>query len=152
MYLNGKGVETVDPTNTGGTVDHGDFTVSFTSALHSSGTIVDGRMVYLGNPCGLVVKAEGRSIYHMGDTEIMSDMALINEVHAPDIGIVPIGDRFTMGAGTAALACRKYFDFKTIIPCHYGTFPIIDQTPDAFLKEAAGLNVVVPAVGEAMEL
>ena len=70
-------------------------------------------------------------------------------MHQPEIGIVPIGDRFTMNAHTAALACKRYFDFKTVIPCHYGTFPIIDQTPDAFLAEMKGENVVVPTPGEA---
>ena len=72
----------------------------------------------------------------MGDTDIFSDMALINELHQPDIGIVPIGDRFTMGGAVAALACQRFFNFKHAIPCHYGTFPIIDQTPEKFVKPA----------------
>lgn len=153
MYLNGKGVEKVDPTNTGGTVHHQDLSVTFTQAWHSSGTISDGRPVYLGNPCGLVIKAkEGKTVYHMGDTEIFSDMGLINEMHAPEIGMVPIGDRFTMGAKSAALACRKFFRFKTIIPIHYGTFPILDPTADAFVAEMKGHNVVVPAAGKAIEV
>ena len=88
----------------------------------------------------------------MGDTEIFSDMALINEIYAPQIGLVPIGDRFTMGARTAAMACGKYFQFKTVVPMHYGTFPIIDQTPDKFISEAGGQNVMVANVGEAMDL
>ena len=50
-------------------------------------------------------------------------MALIAEFHRPDIGIVPIGDRFTMGARSAAFACKKFFSFEMILPCHYGTFP-----------------------------
>jgi len=80
----------------------------------------------------------------MGDTDIFSDMALINELYRPDIGIVPIGDRFTMGARTAALACSRYFSFKTIIPCHYRTFPIIDQSADRFLDEmGSGRDAVV---------
>ena len=68
------------------------------------------------------------TLYHMGDTDIFSDMALINELHEPKIGLVPIGDRFTMGGAVAALACRRFFDFETVIPCHYASFPIIDQT------------------------
>ena len=152
IYLNGQGVEAIDPTNPGGTVSQGDFDVSFTNAFHSSSTMVDGIPVYLGAACGLVFHAEGKSVFHMGDTEIFSGMALINELYAPQIGLVPIGDRFTMGAKSAALACSKFFQFESIVPMHYGTFPIIDPTPDKFIAEASGQNVVVPAVGDAIDL
>ena len=153
MYLNGAGVENVDPGNPGGTIDHGDFDVSFVKAYHSASTMIDGQNVYLGNPCGLVVRSsDGKSVYHMGDTEIFGDMALVNEIFAPKVGLVPIGDRFTMGARTAAMACEKYFRFDTVIPIHYGTFPIIDQTPDKFIAAAGGQNVVVPKVGEAIDV
>ena len=153
MYLNGKGVEKIDPGNTGGTIHHNDFSVTFTPAWHSSGTTSDGKSIYLGNPCGLAIAAkEGKTVYHMGDTAIFSDMGLINELYRPEIGMVPIGDRFTMGAKTAALACKKYFDFKTVIPIHYGTFPILDQTADKFVAEMKGQNVVVPEIGKAFEV
>lgn len=136
VWLNGQGVENCNPGNPGGTVDCGAFKTTFTVANHSSGTMQDGQSIYLGNPCGLVFEAEGEpTLYHMGDTNMFGDMALIQEFHRPDVGIVPIGDRFTMGGRQAAIACQRYFDFKTIIPCHYGTFPIIDPTPDVFLTE-----------------
>jgi len=152
MYLNNKGVEKVDPTNHGGGVDHGDFRVTFVNAQHSSSTMIDGQPVYLGNPCGLILAPkDGPTVYHMGDTEVMSDFAIINDLHAPNIGIVPIGDRFTMGAKSAAFACRRFFRFDTIIPCHYGTFPIIDQTADAFVAEMAGHNVVVMEPGGSID-
>jgi L-ascorbate metabolism protein UlaG (beta-lactamase superfamily) len=57
-----------------------------------------------------------------------------------------------MDAKQAALACKRYFNFKTIIPMHYATFPIIEQNASKFLAEMAGDNVVVPAVGTAMEV
>jgi len=154
MYLGGRGVGNVDPTNTGGGVDHPGFRLTFTPARHSSSTTVEGgNHVYLGNPCGLIIAPDdGPVIYHMGDTDIMSDMALIEELHHPEIGIVPIGDRFTMGAKSAALACRKFFNFKTIIPCHYGTFPIIDPDAVAFVAEMNGHNVVVPQIGARAEV
>ncbi len=153
MYLRTKGWEKINPGNTGGTLRHDDFSVTFTQAWHSSGTVVDGRSIYLGNPCGLMFKTkEGKAVYHMGDTEIFSDMGLINEMHKPEIGMVPIGDRFTMGAASAALACKKFFNFKTVIPIHYGTFPMLDQTADAFVAEMKGQNVVVPKPGEAFEV
>lgn len=146
MYLSGKGVENVNPGNPGGTIAGNGFDVTFTKAFHSSSTIVDGTPVYLGNPCGIILRAEGKTIYHMGDTEIFGDMALVQEFFQPDVGCVPIGDRFTMGAKQAAIACKRYFKFKTIIPIHYGTFPIIDQDASKFLAEMDGHNVVVPEV------
>ncbi len=135
-WLAEQGVENANPGNPGGTVDCGSFRTTFTVANHSSGTRQNGQSIYLGNPCGLVFEAEGQpTLYHMGDTNMFGDMALIQEFHQPDVGIVPIGDRFTMGGRQAAVACTRYFDFRVIVPCHYGTFPIIDQTPDLFLAE-----------------
>ena len=95
-----------------------------------------------------------KTLYHMGDTDIFSDMALINELHEPAIGIVPVGDRFTMGGAVAALACRSFFKFETVMPCHYGTFPIIDQTPDKFVAgmEGSTARVLTPKIGEAVEV
>ena len=137
-----------DPGNTGGTIYHEDFDLTFVPAWHSASHMVDGRPVYLGASTGLVIATrEGKTVYHMGDTAIFSDMGLINEIYRPHVGIVPIGDRFTMGAKTAALACKRFFEFETVIPCHYGTFPIIDQTADKFIAEMGGNTVVVPEVG-----
>jgi len=145
-YLNGKGVENIDPANPGGTIHHDGFDVSLTKAFHSSSTTVDGVPVYLGNPCGIILRSDGKTVYHMGDTEIFGDMALIQEIYEPDVGLVPIGDRFTMGAKQAALACKKYFRFRTVIPMHYGTFPVIDKDASKFIAEMDGQNVVVPEV------
>ena len=76
----------------------------------------------------------------MGDTDVMADFACVNDLYQPAVGFVPIGDRFTMGAKSAAFACRRFFRFETIIPGHYGTFPIIDQTADNFAAEMTGHN------------
>ena len=147
------GPEKGQPMNHGGTVSTADFDITLVNALHSASTTVDGVPVYLGNPCGLIVRAkEGKSVYHMGDTDMFGGMSLIQEYHKPDIGIVPIGDRFTMGGKSAAFTCKKFFSFSTIFPCHYGTFPIIDETTDKFVAEMVGHNVVVPGVGEAVEV
>jgi L-ascorbate metabolism protein UlaG (beta-lactamase superfamily) len=145
-YLMGKGVANVDLGNPGGTLRHDGFDVSLTKAFHSSSTTVNGVPIYLGNPCGLILRAEGKTVYHMGDTEIFGDMALIQELYEPHVGLVPIGDRFTMGAKQAALACKKFFKFTTIVPMHYGTFGILDQDPSKFIAEMEGHNVVVPEV------
>jgi L-ascorbate metabolism protein UlaG (beta-lactamase superfamily) len=158
MFLVGKGVDQgkINPGNTGGTVDCGGFTVTFTQALHSSSFGEDGgRNVYLGNPLGLVLHfPDDKTLYHMGDTDIFSDMALINELHQPAVGLVPIGDRFTMGGAVAALACRRFFKFEAVVPCHFGTFGIIDQTADKFVEgmEGSGAKVLTPAIGEAFEV
>lgn len=144
MHIQGKGARKLEPMNTGGTVRSTDFDLTFTQALHSSSS----GGVYLGNPCGIVLQTrENKTVYHMGDTDLFSGMADINELYQPSIGIVPIGDRFTMGARTAAYACKKFFRFSTVLPCHYGTFPMLDATADAFVAAMAGENVVVPKVG-----
>lgn len=150
MWLNGKGVANIDPGNPGGTMYHKDFSVTFTSAIHSSSTITDHGPVYLGVACGAVIKAEGHAIYHTGDTEAFDNMALVEEQHHPDIGLLPVGGRFTMDARQAALACKKFFKFKTIVPMHYGTFPIIAQDPSEFVALMDGHNVKVLNIGETL--
>ena len=158
MYLVGQGADDgkINPGNHGGTVECGGFTTTFVNALHSSSFGGEGGTnTYLGNPAGLVLHfPDDKTLYHMGDTDIFSDMALINELHAPQIGLVPIGDRFTMGGAVAALACQRFFKFETVIPCHYGSFPVIDQTPDKFVAGmyGSGVKVIVPQSGEAVEL
>lgn len=149
LHVAGKGAEKLEPMNTGGTVKTGDFALTLTNALHSSSS----GGIYLGNPCGVVVTPkDGPVVYHMGDTDMFPGMAEIAELYQPRIGIVPIGDRFTMGARTAAYACKRWFRFERVLPCHYGTFPIIDQTADAFVAEMTGHRVDVPKPGEALEI
>jgi L-ascorbate metabolism protein UlaG (beta-lactamase superfamily) len=119
-------------------------------ADHSSGSNEGDTSVYLGNPHGLIVKAKGEpTLWHLGDTDIFSDMALIAEIYEPKVAIVPIGDRFTMGAKTAAMAVKRFIKPDTAIPCHYGTFPIIDQNADKFVAEIQGqkTKVIVPEKG-----
>lgn len=151
MWLAKQGVSTFDPMNNGGTTDQGDFKVTLVHADHSAGLIEMNVGFPLGSANGVVLTtSEGRTLLHMGDTDVFSDMGLINELWRPDIGIVPIGDRFTMGARTAAYACKKFFDFETIIPCHYASFSIIDQTADAFVAAMDGKGVLVPRPGQAV--
>lgn len=140
MWLANKGVKKMDPMNTGGTVFHDGFSVTLVNALHSSAQITeDGVSHALGSAGGLMFHFDDApSLLHMGDTDIFSDMALIQELHQPQIGIVPIGDRFTMGGAVAALACRRYFKFEHIMPAHYASFPMVDQTADVFLEALEG--------------
>ena len=156
QWLQHRGVENVDMGNTGGTVHHHGFSLTWVQAVHSSGTLAeDGTSHALGSANGLVFHfADAPTLFHMGDTDIFGDMALIHELHRPAVGIVPIGDRFTMGGAVAALACRRYFDFETIVPCHFGSFPIVDGTAEKFVAamDDQADRVKVPEVGELMEL
>jgi L-ascorbate metabolism protein UlaG (beta-lactamase superfamily) len=155
-WLAARGLKSFDPANTGGRLSQGGFAVSFVQAFHSSGAVVDGVSHYLGEPQGaIIIPDEGPVLYHLGDTALFSDMKLINQLYKPNIGLVPIGDRFTMGAQHAAYACREFFTFDAVVPCHYGSFPIIDQKPDAFvnyMKDLQSTKVIVPVIGEAFDV
>jgi len=154
-WLVSKGLQNFDPMNTGGTTDQGGFTVTLVRADHSAAMIEAGVGVPLGFPNGIVVRAPGEpTVYHMGDTDIFGDMALINELYAPDVIMVPVGDRFTMGPDTAALAIKRFFKPRAVIPCHYGSFPIIEQSPDRFVAalEGSGIQAVVPHKHTAVRL
>jgi L-ascorbate metabolism protein UlaG (beta-lactamase superfamily) len=150
MWLAAQGLEKFDPMNTGGTTDQDGFTVTLVRADHSSGDIRDGMPVYLGNPCGAIVKAPGEpTVWHMGDTDIFSDMALIAELHQPKVAFVPVGDRFTMSPKTAAVAVKRFLKVDAVVPCHYGSFPIIEPNADRFVAEMQGhaTRVIVPEKG-----
>ncbi len=154
-YLAGKGIGGAGVMmNTGGTVDLGGFSVTMVRADHSSGG--DSKpSEYLGNPTGLIVKAPGQpTVWHMGDTDIFSDMALLCEIHAPKVVFIPIGDRFTMGPAVAALAVKRFLPgVETVVPIHYATFPILEQDAAPFASALAGHPVAVKVLkpGESFE-
>lgn len=155
MWLASQGLEKFDPMNTGGTTHQDGFSVTLVRADHSAGMGEAGVQMPIGSANGIIVAAPGEPVlYHMGDTDIFSDMALIAELYQPNVAMVPIGDRFTMGARTAALAVRRFFDLDVAIPCHYGSFPIVDRNADAFVAAMDGhrTRVLVPRVGEAFEV
>lgn len=152
LWLVSKGLEKLNPMNTGGATSLGGFSVTMVRADHSSGDIANGMPIYLGNPCGVIIKAPSEpTVYHLGDTDIFSDMALLAEIHQPKIAFVPIGDRFTMGPMTAALAVKRFLKVETVVPCHYGSFPIIEPNADKFLAEMRDdpTKVIVPEKGKA---
>jgi len=92
----------------------------------------------VGAAVGYVIELEnGFKIYHSGDTDVFSDMALIGRRYKPDLALVCIGGHFTMDPEGAAFALREYIRPKQAIPMHYGTFPVINRTP-AELKAALG--------------
>ena len=127
--------------NKGGTVRIGDVAVTLVGALHSSSATVDGAPVYMGTEGGFVIAGEGRTIYFTGDTDVMADMGLIAELHAPDIGILCMGGHFTMDQKRAAYACNKFFKFRDVIPCHYKTFPLLARNADELAAAIAPVPV-----------
>lgn len=155
QWLGRRGVAKTEPMNSGGTIDAGGFTVTMTRADHSS-TIIDGEVfTTLGNPNGMVVKAPGEpTVYAMGDTDVFCEMEIIQDLHRPDVLLVPIGDRYTMGANGAAYACRRYFKPKLVIPCHFGSFPFLAPDADSFVAamDGSGIQVATPHVGMGLTL
>jgi L-ascorbate metabolism protein UlaG (beta-lactamase superfamily) len=113
--------------------------VTLTHAFHSS-SIQDGeRVLYGGEPAGLIIRMPGGlTIYHAGDTCVFGDMKLIGELYAPDVAMLPIGDYYTMGPREAAYAV-KLLGVKNVIPMHYATFPELTGTPAAFREACAGI-------------
>jgi L-ascorbate metabolism protein UlaG (beta-lactamase superfamily) len=140
--------------NIGGTQTIDGVSFTLTRAFHSSSAPSENGPVYTGMPCGIVMACEGvASFYHAGDTDVFSDMTLIAELFAPKVVALPIGDHFTMGPAGAALAA-KFLNPVSIVPTHYGTFPLLHGTPEAF-REALSAELKprlhVPKVGQPME-
>lgn len=141
-WLGTKGVQRVEPMNKGGTIQVQGLRVTMTEAIHSSSFDENG-IVYLGEPAGYVIKLEnGQTIYFAGDTALFSDMKLIGELYRPDIAFLPIGDRFTMGPETAAMAA-KWLGVKQVVPMHWGTFPLLTGTPAQLKEHLAGTGIQV---------
>jgi L-ascorbate metabolism protein UlaG (beta-lactamase superfamily) len=137
--------------NTGGSHTVGGVRFTLTQAFHSSGVYSPDGPAYGGMPNGVVIRVDGLAgVYHAGDTDVFSDMKLIARLYAPQICILPIGDRFTMGAASAALAV-EFLQPAAILPGHYGTFPLLAQSADDFrgaLPPAMRSRLFVPEVGQ----
>jgi L-ascorbate metabolism protein UlaG (beta-lactamase superfamily) len=136
----------------------GEIAVTFVPAWHGSGVSREetAPAVYGGTPAGLVIAIHGGpTIYHTGDTDLFSDMALVSRFHNIDAMLVCIGDHFTMGPARAAEAV-KLVKPREVIPMHYGTFPALTGTPEAFeaelTKRKIKVQVRVMKVGETLAL
>lgn len=140
-FLQKKGVTTTSPMNKGGTQEAAGLRFTMVHATHSSGIEDGGQMIYGGEACGFVLTLEdGTRLYHAGDTAVHADMALIAELYAPEIALLPIGDLYTMSPREAAVAARLLKP-KVIVPAHYATFPALTGTPDALREELKKLKV-----------
>jgi len=133
-YVAGKGVTKVHPMHIGGNHTFPFGELFLTQALHGSSVTENGHLIYTGNPCGFVIKTGERAIYHAGDTGVFLDMELIGRLHPLDVALLPIGGNFTMGIDDAVEAV-KMLTPRTVIPMHYGTFPLIAVDPQVFRKK-----------------
>ncbi len=144
-WFTGQGHAKGSPGNPGGKVATDFGWVAFTQAFHSSS--FEG--VYMGQPCGLMVHIGGKTIYHCGDTGLFSDMKMLGEIYQPDVALVPVGDRFTMGPELATRAA-EWIGAPVAIPIHHGTWPALEVDLDDFAPE--GVEVKRLAPGESWEV
>ncbi|WP_100012108.1 metal-dependent hydrolase [Lentibacillus sediminis] len=150
-YLATKGLNT-HPMHIGGKHDFDFGQVKFTQAFHGSAyTEEDGSTVYTGMPAGILLTVNERTIYHVGDTGLFSDLRLIGEMNEIDVAFVPIGDNFTMGPEDALVA-SDWIDAKYVVPVHYDTFPLIEQDGEAFAESVRTGQGRAMKIGEEMEL
>jgi len=141
-WLESKGVGKTSAMNKGGSQQAGDMSVTMVHADHSCGILDEGKIVYGGEAVGYIMRADGKSIYFAGDTNVFGDMKLIAELYEPEIAFLPIGDLFTMGPREAAAAARM-LNVKTVIPMHFGTFPALTGTPEALRAMLRGTEIEV---------
>jgi L-ascorbate metabolism protein UlaG (beta-lactamase superfamily) len=151
-YLQAKGVENGTPIQKGGTQQIGGIQVTATHAFHSSSIAEeDGTIVYAGEPVGYILEFEsGFRLYHAGDTAVFGDMQLIGEIYSPDLALLPIGDRLTMGPLEAAHAVRL-LGVQHVVPIHYSTdiMPIFTGTPEEFQEHIS--KIAPGAVAHVMQ-
>ena len=144
--LEQAGLEDVIGPNLGGTVEFEGGWVRMVPAWHTS-TTPGGT---INTPAGLVINLGGKTVYHLGDTALFSDLALVAERDHIDVALVCMGGFFTMDSVDAA-AAAKLIKADTVIPCHYATFPMLEQSADAFragVEEGTSSKVVVLEPGE----
>lgn len=153
QFLTAQGAVEGMAFNMGGTIKLGEaVSVSMVPASHSSTTMVNDVTRHIGNECGFILKGENKTVYVSGDTGIMADMDWIGDFYKPDIGILSAGGHFTMGMAEAAYAAKRYFSFTTVIPCHYRTFDLLEQSADVLAAGLPGVDVIEPQVLQAIAL
>jgi L-ascorbate metabolism protein UlaG (beta-lactamase superfamily) len=152
-YCESQGTQSV-PMNIGGSYDLGWCSVKLVPAWHSSSIQTNDGVLYAGMPTGVLLKIDGKTLYHLGDTGLFGDLELIARVNGPiDVALVPIGDHFTMGISDAVEAWQL-IQPRLVIPMHYNTFPPIRQDPTQFAERvcAKGGQVKVLKPGESVDL
>ena len=142
-YLSAKGLRGVRGMNIGGTQEVAGIRITMTMALHSGSISTGEGIVYLGGASGFVVRAaDTPTFYFAGDTGLFGDMKVIAEVYRPEIAFLPVGDHYTMGPDTAAIAAR-WLGVRQVVPMHWGTFPQLTGTPAALREQLSGSGIDV---------
>lgn len=150
IYCGGKGVKT-HPMHIGGSFPFDFGVVRLTLALHGSAILEGEKLIPGGNPVGAIIEADGKSLYHAGDTGLFGDMKLIGDRYKPQIALLPIGGNFTMDIEDAAYAA-KLLKPDVVIPMHYNTFDVIKANPKEFVKKVGdAAQVVILESGEIFE-
>lgn len=143
LHLTDKGVQGVKDMGIGGTQQVAGVTLTMTQAIHSGSIVDGGRIVYLGGAAGYIIRApHAPAIYFAGDTGLFGDMKMLGEIYHPEIAFLPIGDLYTMGPDTAAIAAR-WLGVRQVVPMHWGTFPVLTGTPAMLKDELAGSGIEV---------
>jgi L-ascorbate metabolism protein UlaG (beta-lactamase superfamily) len=154
VYLSARGLRHVLDMGIGGTQEIAGIRVTMTQAAHSSGIADGNQIVSLGTASGFVLRApQVPTIYFAGDTGLFGDMKIIGEIYRPAIAFLPIGDHFTMGPDTAAIAAR-WLGVRHVVPMHWGTFPLLTGTPAELRRhlQGAGIDVLELTPGQATTL
>ena len=143
LYLTDKGLQGVRDMGIGGTQRVAGIDVTMTTAVHSSSVVDGGRIVALGGAAGFILRApDVPTLYFAGDTGLFGDMKMIAEVYQPQIAFLPIGDHYTMGPDTAAIAAR-WLGVRQVVPMHWVTFPILTGTPQRLQEHLKGTSIEV---------
>lgn len=110
-------------------------TVKFTQAIHGSSLDIDGsrKPFTLGLAVGILFTADNKTVYHLGDTALFSDLKMIGDQNNIDLAFIPIGDNFTMGPKDVSIASR-WLHVDCVVPVHYNTFTLIEQDPHDFVN------------------
>ena len=143
QWLDQKGVRNIRDMGIGGTQEIDGIRLTMTQAIHSGSTMDNGSIVYLGGAAGYIVRIHGEpTFYFAGDTALFGDMKLLRDLYAPEIAFLPIGDHYTMGPDTAAIAA-DWLGVRQVVPMHWGTFPLLRGTPADMKKHLAGKPIEV---------
>ena len=144
-WLQEEGHDKLEPMNPGGRIETPFGWIAYTQAFHSSS--YEGR--YMGQPCGVVVNIGGRTLYHLGDTALFGDLKLIGELYNPEVAMIPVGDRFTMGPAHGKIAA-ELVRAPIAIPIHYATWPLLTSDISAFKPQGVEVRALKP--GEVLTL
>jgi L-ascorbate metabolism protein UlaG (beta-lactamase superfamily) len=143
LYFTDKGLQAVSDMGIGGTQTVAGVSITMTQAEHSGSIVDGGRVVYLGGAAGYILRAgDMPTIYFAGDTGLFGDMKILGEIYKPEIAFLPIGDHYTMGPDTAAIAAR-WLGVRQVVPMHWGTFSLLTGTPEMLKEHLKGSRIEV---------